>query len=186
MDMLDVSKLNKEVPIPLYFQLKETILAEIMAGNYQVGDAISQTEKNCWNVSNQQNNSQTGNQWSEHKGWLVRMKSKGTPKLNLKSNREFYINALESFNDQIERSAECRVQSCSILKLLCHQRTSRFTYNLKLERRQFIFTESVVQMANRLLRISLTRLSYLRCAVMEHNLKRSQCPILQWKNQQNL
>ena len=37
--LFDCKKLDKSVPIPLYFQLKELVLNEIKKGNYKEGDA---------------------------------------------------------------------------------------------------------------------------------------------------
>ena len=39
-----VGRIDKTVPIPLYFQLKELVLSEIKEGNYKSGDMIP-TEK---------------------------------------------------------------------------------------------------------------------------------------------
>ena len=38
--LFDNNKLDKSVPIPLYFQLKELILSEIKSENYKDGDMI--------------------------------------------------------------------------------------------------------------------------------------------------
>ena len=38
--LFDCKKLDKSVPIPLYFQLKELVLNEIKKGNYKEGDMI--------------------------------------------------------------------------------------------------------------------------------------------------
>ncbi len=38
--MLDPKQINKEIPIPLYFQLKQLLLAEIRSGAFPVGSAI--------------------------------------------------------------------------------------------------------------------------------------------------
>ena len=50
-------KIDKSVPIPLYFQLKEIIIGEIKNGNYEK-DAIIPTEKE---FIEQPDNSATGN-----------------------------------------------------------------------------------------------------------------------------
>lgn len=101
--MLDVTKLNKEVPIPLYFQLKELLLAEINNGTYKTGEAIP-TEKE---LSEMFQISRTTVRQAiselEHKGWLKRMKSKGTFVSTPKFHQNF-TNALESYNDQIIKS----------------------------------------------------------------------------------
>ena len=101
--MLDVTKLKKDVPIPLYFQLKELLLAEITKGTYQTGEAIP-TEKE---LSEMFQISRTTVRQAiselEHKGWLNRMKSKGTFVSKPKFHQNF-TNALESYNDQIIKS----------------------------------------------------------------------------------
>lgn len=110
--MLDVTKLRKDVPIPLYFQLKELLLAEITKGTYQTGEAIP-TEKE---LSEMFQISRTTVRQAiselEHKGWLNRMKSKGTFVSKPKFHQNF-TNALESYNDQIIKSG--RVPSTIVL-----------------------------------------------------------------------
>ena len=52
--------LNKTIPIPLYFQLKELILADIKSGKSPYGSMIP-TEMNCYGTQCKQNNRKTGN-----------------------------------------------------------------------------------------------------------------------------
>ncbi|MDD2968384.1 MAG: GntR family transcriptional regulator [Lachnospiraceae bacterium] len=179
--MLDVSKLNKEVPIPLYFQLKELILAEIMAGNYQVGDAIP-TEKE---LSEMFQISRTTVRQAisdlEHKGWLVRMKSKGTFVSKPKFHQNF-TNALESFNDQIEKSG--RVPSTIILDfevvlppedIALHLQLKTGEKAIYIHRKRCADGEPIVT--------TKSYLPYEKCSfVMEHNLEtESLYPILAMK-----
>ncbi|HAX50975.1 GntR family transcriptional regulator [Muricomes intestini] len=101
--MLDkVEKINKSVPIPLYFQLKELILAEIKEGNYKSGDMIP-TEKD---ISDTFQISRTTVRQAitelVQEGWLYRVKSKGTFVSQPKITQE-YIRKIESFNDQMYR-----------------------------------------------------------------------------------
>ena len=99
----DKSKINKNTPVPLYFQLKTLILDEIKSGRYKVGDAIP-TEKE---LSEMFEISRTTVRQAVmelvQEGWLYREKSKGTfvaqPKI-----RQDFIQKIESFNDQITRS----------------------------------------------------------------------------------
>lgn len=95
-----MTKLDKSVPIPLYFQLKELILQQIKEGSYKVGDAIP-TEKDfseIYDISRTTVRQAITELVQE--GWLYRVKSKGTfvraPKIE-----QSFIQALGSFNDQI-------------------------------------------------------------------------------------
>ena len=95
-----MTKLDKSVPIPLYFQLKELILQQIKEGTYKVGDAIP-TEKELneiYDISRTTVRQAITELVQE--GWLYRVKSKGTfvraPKIE-----QSFIQALGSFNDQI-------------------------------------------------------------------------------------
>ncbi len=95
-------RIDKAVPIPLYFQLKELILSEIKAGNYKSGDSIP-TEKE---ISDAFQISRTTVRQAitelVQEGWLYRVKSKGTFVSRPKISQEF-IRKIESFNDQIYR-----------------------------------------------------------------------------------
>lgn len=93
-------KLDKSVPIPLYFQLKELILQQIKEGSYKVGDAIP-TEKELSEIYDiSRTTVRQAITELVQEGWLYRVKSKGTfvraPKIE-----QSFIQALGSFNDQI-------------------------------------------------------------------------------------
>ena len=95
-------KIDKSVPIPLYFQLKEIIIGEIKNGNYEK-DAIIPTEKEF--IEHYQISRTTVRQAITElvqEGWLYRVKSKGTfvsfPKIN-----HNFMQTLESFNEQMDR-----------------------------------------------------------------------------------
>ena len=101
--MLDGKKqLNRSVPVPLYYQLKELILSEIKSGDYKSGDVIP-TEKE---ISSLYELSRTTVRQAVSElvqdGWLYRVKSKGTfvghPKIH-----QSFIKKVESFNHTIER-----------------------------------------------------------------------------------
>ena len=101
--MLDGRKqLDRSVPIPLYYQLKELILSEIKSGAYRSGDVIP-TEKE---ISAMYELSRTTVRQAVSElvqdGWLYRVKSKGTfvghPKI-----QQSFIKKVESFNHTIER-----------------------------------------------------------------------------------
>lgn len=96
-------KIDKSVPIPLYFQLKTLILEEIKSGNYEVGSIIP-TEKefsDTFRISRTTVRQAITELVQE--GWLYRVKSKGTFIAQPKINQDF-IKKLESFNDQILRA----------------------------------------------------------------------------------
>lgn len=97
------SEIDKTVPIPLYFQLKNLILSEIKNGNYKNG-ALIPTEKE---ISDAFQISRTTVRQAitelVQEGWLYRVKSKGTFVTQPKISQDF-IKKLESFNDQIVRS----------------------------------------------------------------------------------
>lgn len=101
--MLQDRKLDKNVPIPLYYQLKGFLQDEIKAGNYPV-DSLIPTEKE---LSEMFSISRTTVRQAlaelVHDGWLYRIKSKGTFVARSKIQQDF-IKKLESFNDQIRRS----------------------------------------------------------------------------------
>lgn len=97
-----IERINKSVPIPLYFQLKELILSEIKEGTYRSGDLIP-TEKD---ISDTFQISRTTVRQAitelVQEGWLYRVKSKGTFVSQPKISQE-YIRKIESFNDQMYR-----------------------------------------------------------------------------------
>ena len=95
-----VGRIDKTVPIPLYFQLKELVLSEIKEGNYKSGDMIP-TEKE---ISDSFGISRTTVRQAitelVQEGWLYRVKSKGTFVSQPKITQNF-IRKIESFNDQM-------------------------------------------------------------------------------------
>ncbi|WP_153731627.1 GntR family transcriptional regulator [Sporosarcina obsidiansis] len=93
-------KLDKSVPIPLYFQLKELVLKQIKDGTYEVGDAIP-TEKELSEIYDiSRTTVRQAITELVQEGWLYRVKSKGTFVKTPKISQSF-IQALGSFNDQI-------------------------------------------------------------------------------------
>ncbi len=96
-------EINKNTPIPLYFQLKNLILAEIKAGTYKTGSAIP-TELEI-STAFQLSRTTVRQSISElvQEGWLYRVKSKGTFVSQPKISQDF-IKRVESFNDQMIRS----------------------------------------------------------------------------------
>lgn len=109
-----VGRIDKTVPIPLYFQLKELILSEIKEGNYKSGDMIP-TEKE---ISDAFGISRTTVRQAitelVQEGWLYRVKSKGTFVSQPKISQNF-IRKIESFNDQMYRLG--KTPSTEVLEL---------------------------------------------------------------------
>lgn len=101
--MLSLMKLDKSVPIPLYFQLKSLLLQEIKSGGYPV-DGLIPTEKELSEMF-QISRTTVRQAITElvQEGWLYRIKSKGTFVARVKIKQDF-IKRLETFNEQIERT----------------------------------------------------------------------------------
>ena len=101
--ILQENKINKNIPIPLYYQLKELIMQEIENENYKGGSMIP-TEKE---ISDFYKISRTTVRQAitelVQEGWLYRVKSKGTFVSTKRLNQDFAQN-LESFDDRIRRS----------------------------------------------------------------------------------
>lgn len=101
--MLEQHKLDKSVPIPLYYQLKMLLLEEIKSNAYCV-DSLIPTEKE---ISEMFGISRTTVRQAitelVQEGWLYRIKSKGTFVAQRKIKQDF-IRRLEPFNEQIERT----------------------------------------------------------------------------------
>lgn len=101
--MLEQHRLDKTVPIPLYFQLKNLLLEEIKSNAYPV-DSLIPTEKE---ISEMFDISRTTVRQAitelVQEGWLYRIKSKGTFVARTKIKQDF-IRRLEPFNEQIERT----------------------------------------------------------------------------------
>ena len=99
---LENKELDKHVPIPLYFQLKELIVEEIKSGLYPV-DSLIPTEKE---LSEQFDISRTTVRQAitelVQEGWLYRVKSKGTFIARQKIKQDF-LQRLETFREQMKR-----------------------------------------------------------------------------------
>ena len=99
---LENRELDKNVPIPLYYQLKEMIVEEIRSGKYPV-DSLIPTEKD---ISEQFHISRTTVRQAitelVQEGWLYRIKSKGTFIARQKIKQDF-LQRLETYEEQIRR-----------------------------------------------------------------------------------
>lgn len=100
--LLDSSKLDKSVPIPLYFQLKELILSEIKNGNYPSGSLIPTENELSEAFEISRTTVRQAITELVQEGWLYRVKSKGTFVSQPKVTQDF-VTKLESFNKQMAR-----------------------------------------------------------------------------------
>jgi len=171
-------QLDKSVPIPLYFQLKELILAEIKDGNYKIGSMIP-TENELSNMF-QISRTTIRQAITElvQEGWLYRVKSKGTFVAKPKIDQSF-IQALGSFNDQISQIG--RTPSTELLDFEVVEAPDHVASELNLEpkakviyihRKRFADDEPIVMVK--------TYLPYEKCSfVLDHDFsKESLYPVL--------
>lgn len=112
--MLQEKELNKNTPIPLYYQLETLILDEIKKGNYPAGTMIP-TEKE---LSEMFNISRTTVRQAVlelvQKEYLYRTKSKGTFVAHPKTNQSF-MHTILSYDEDVRASG--RIPSTEVLKL---------------------------------------------------------------------
>lgn len=101
--MLNSKQLNRDIPVPLYYQLKEIILSEIKKGTYKNGDAIPTEKELCEMFDISRTTIRQAIKELENEGWLYRVKSKGTFVSSPKINQNF-AQSIQSFNDEIRNS----------------------------------------------------------------------------------
>lgn len=110
--MLDSKRLDKNTPIPLYYQLKTILLEDINSGEFSV-DAMIPTENE---LSDMFGISRTTVRQAitelVHEGKLYRIKSKGTFVAQPKINQDF-IKRVVSYDESIRRTG--RVPSTKLL-----------------------------------------------------------------------
>ena len=127
--MLSEQRIDKNTPVPLYYQLKELILSEINSGEYPV-DSMIPTENE---LSEMFGISRTTVRQAVtelvQEGWLYRVKSKGTFVSKPKVNQDF-IQKLESYNDQILKTG--RTPHTEVLKFEIIAANQEIAENLKL------------------------------------------------------
>lgn len=167
--MLRKDQLDKSVPIPLYFQLKELIMTEIKNGNYK-GEDLIPTEKE---LSDMYQISRTTVRQAitelVQEGWLYRKKSKGTFVAKPKINQDF-VQTLESFNDQIMRSGRTPFTELLEFKVVKAPEEVAEKLLLKADDR-VIYIHRKRSADNEPIVMVKTYLPYNRCKfVMEHNL----------------
>lgn len=110
----DQTTIDRSVPIPMYYQLKELILSEIQQGHYKTGDPIP-TEKEISELF-QLSRTTVRQAIAElvQEGWLYRVKSKGTFVDHPKIPQNF-IRKVESYNNAVMRMG--MTPSSRVLKL---------------------------------------------------------------------
>ncbi len=167
--MLKQEKLDKSIPIPLYFQLKKIIVREIKNGNYKIGDLIP-TEfefSELFQIS-RTTVRQAINELVQE-GWLYRVKSKGTFVTKPKINQDF-IQTIRSFNSEILNSGHTPSTAVLDLKIVEPPEIIRQELVLKegekaifIHRKRFADEEPIVMVK--------TFLPYERCSfVLKHDL----------------
>lgn len=164
-------ELDKTVPIPLYFQLKELIITEIKSGKYEV-DSLIPTEKE---LSEQFDISRTTVRQAitelVQEGWLYRVKSKGTFIARQKLPQDF-LQRLETFGDQMKRlnivpstkviSFKIEIATGEVAQCLNIEEGSKVIY---LFRHRFGNNEPIVTV--------FTYLPYEKCAfLMQHDFEK--------------
>ncbi len=178
MVLMKSMQLDKSVPIPLYFQLKELILSEIKEGNYQIGSLIPTENELSEMFDISRTTVRQAITELVQEGWLHRVKSKGTFVTKPKIEQSF-IQVLGSFNDQIAESG--RTPSTELLDFEVIEAPDEVAKELKLKsnekviyihRKRFADEDPIVMVK--------TYLPYSKCKfVLNHDLeKESLYPVL--------
>lgn len=169
--LTDTSKIDKSVPIPLYFQLKTLILESIKSGDCPVGSMIP-TEKELSEIFDiSRTTIRQAITELVQEGWLYRVKSKGTfvsqPKI-----RQDFIKKVESFNDQILRAG--MTPRTEVLEIKKTKADSTVAKNLNLKENAPVIYLHRKRLANEQPIVTIeTYLPYDSCAfVMEHDLEK--------------
>ncbi len=94
--------LDKNIPVPLYYQLKQIILNQIETGSLKIGDMLPTELQLCeeYGVSRQTIRQAFGE--LVHEGYLYRHKGKGTFVAKPKIEEHFFAR-LETYNDEMEK-----------------------------------------------------------------------------------
>lgn len=112
--MLENRRLDKSVPMPLYYQLKTIIAEEIESGSYPVGSLIPTEAELSEMFSISRTTVRQAIAELVHEGKLYRVKSKGTFVARQKIRQDF-MNRIQSFNDEMTESG--RSPSTEVLSL---------------------------------------------------------------------
>lgn len=100
--MIEQHVLDKNIPIPLYYQLKTIIDTEIQKGNYRPGDLIPTEEELIAFFGISRTTVRQAVTELVQEGKLYRIKGKGTFVAKSKLNQDFVMR-LESYNHQMAR-----------------------------------------------------------------------------------
>lgn len=128
--MLQDRSLDKNTPIPLYFQLEKLILEEIENGSYPVGSLIP-TEKELsqiFDISRTTVRQAISNLVRNER--LYRIKSKGTFVARPKISQGF-IQSIQSFNDDMR--SEGRTPSTQVLELKVVELSENISFQMGME-----------------------------------------------------
>lgn len=165
-----LSAIDKTVPIPLYFQLKQLILSEIKNGRYKSGDVIPTENEisDAFQISRTTVRQAVTELVQE--GWLYRVKSKGTFVSLPKINQDF-IKKLESFNDQILRSG--MEPSTEVLEFKAIPATEVVAKHLEIKENDSVIYLHRKRLADGEPIVTIkTYLPYAECSfVLDHNLE---------------
>lgn len=184
--VLEKSDIDKNVPIPLYFQLKEIILKGIKDGTYKVGNVIPTENELSEFFEISRTTVRQAITELVQEGWLYRVKSKGTFVARPKINQSF-VQAIGSFNEQMTQIG--RIPSTEVLKFEVVDPADDVAEALELSegdkaiyiyRRRFADGIPIV--------IVKTYLSYNKCKfVLDHDLEtESLYPVLSESSQTNI
>ena len=168
---LQEKQLNKNIPIPLYYQLKELLINEIRSGNYSV-DSLLPTEAELgemFGISRTTVRQAVTEMVQE--GWVYRVKSKGTFVSTPKLEQDF-ISRLLPFDEEMKRlgkSPSTRILEQKVMKAPEHAAAilgiGKSEEVIYLHRLRMADGEPVVTVK--------TILPYKKCAfVLEHHLEK--------------
>lgn len=94
-------KLDKSIPVPLYYQLKNFILNEIKSGNFALGERIPTEKELHTTLGISQATIRHALSELVQEGWLERKKSKGTF-VTHPSDSKNIIRSFEPFNQRVK------------------------------------------------------------------------------------
>lgn len=129
MSLLD-ERLDKNVPIPLYFQLKNLILSDIRAGLIPAGETIPTEQQLSEHFQISRSTVRQAISELTREGWLTRRASKGTF-VTEPHQTAHYIHSFEPFYQQVER--QNRKPSTELLGLEVLTATPELAEKLGLE-----------------------------------------------------
>lgn len=161
-------QLDKNIPIPLYYQLKEEILNNIKNGTYPQGSMVPKEQDFCDGLGISRTTVRQAISELVHEGWLYRVKSKGTFVSRPKISQDF-IKKLEPFNEQIERLQ--MTPSTRMVEITKVPASKQVAENLQLNEGDMVIYLYRVRYADNEAIVTIkTYLPYRECSfVMSHN-----------------